>query len=162
GRPQCRADHARADRRNDPDPGLKYSGGMTLAKADLSDLKRAKDLLEHPGLAGKLSSMVGSPIEPGKKLLPPGVRTSGHTATEAAVMKALEVAVSSLGERAARPSRDRLHKIAVAASGAAGGAFGLAALAWELPVSTTLMLRSVADIAAAEGENPRHLDTKLA
>ena len=52
--------------------------------------------------------------------------------------------------------------MAAAASGAAGGAFGLAALSWELPLSTTLMLRSIADIAASEGENPRHIDTKLA
>jgi hypothetical protein len=61
-----------------------------------------------------------------------------------------------------QPSRDRLHKMAVAASGAAGGALGLVALTWELPVSTTLMLRSIADIAAAEGENPRQIETKLA
>jgi hypothetical protein len=51
---------------------------------------------------------------------------------------------------------------AAAASGAAGGAFGIIALAWELPISTTLMLRSIADIATAEGENPRELETKLA
>ena len=41
-----------------------------------------------------------------------------------------------------------------AASGAAGGAFGLASLPVELPVSTTIMLRSIADIARAEGEDP--------
>ena len=52
--------------------------------------------------------------------------------------------------------------MAAAASGAAGGAFGLMALTWELPLSTTLMLRSIADVAASEGENPRHIDTKLA
>jgi hypothetical protein len=55
-----------------------------------------------------------------------------------------------------------LHKVAVATSGAIGGAFGLAALGVELPISTGLILRSIADIAASEGENPRHLDTKLA
>jgi hypothetical protein len=55
-----------------------------------------------------------------------------------------------------------MHKFAAAASGAAGGAFGIAALAIELPLSTTLILRSIAEIAAAEGENPRHLETKLA
>ncbi len=136
---------------------------MALPKSDLAELRRAKALLENPGIAAKLSSLVGSPVERGLKMLPAKVRSGVHRATEAALMKALDVAVTSLGiGTGARPSRDRLHKIAAAASGAAGGALGLAALTWELPISTTLMLRSIADIAAAEGENPRHIETKLA
>ena len=134
----------------------------TLTKADLADLKRAKALLENPGLAAKLSSMLGSPVEKGVKMLPAAWQRGVHKATEAALMKALEVAVTSLGERPRSASQDRFHRVAAAASGAAGGAFGLAALSWELPLSTTLMLRSIADIAASEGENPRHLETKLA
>jgi hypothetical protein len=133
-----------------------------LSKTDLADLKRAKLLLENPGIAAKLSSMVGSPVEKGMKMLPARWQKGVHTATEAALMKALDVAVSSLGQRKPSTSSDRLHKIAAAVSGAAGGALGLVALAWELPVSTTVMLRSIADIAAAEGENPREIDTKLA
>jgi hypothetical protein len=39
------------------------------------------------------------------------------------------------------------------ASGAAGGTFGLAALPVELPVSTVIMLRSIADIARSEGDD---------
>ena len=46
-----------------------------------------------------------------------------------------------------------LHKALATASGAAGGAFGLASLTIELPVSTIIMLRSIADIARSEGEN---------
>ena len=134
----------------------------TLGKADLADLKRAKALLENPGLAAKLSSMLGSPVEKGVKMLPASWQRGVHKTTEAALMKALEVAVTSLGERPRSASQDRFHRMAAAASGAAGGAFGLAALSWELPLSTTLMLRSIADIAASEGENPRHLETKLA
>jgi hypothetical protein len=135
---------------------------MALSKEDKDDLKRAKALLENPGLAAKLSSMLGSPVEKGMKMLPSSWQRGVHKATEAALMKALDVAVNSLGERARVTSQDRFHRMAAAASGAAGGAFGLAALSWELPLSTTLMLRSIADIAASEGENPRHLDTKLA
>jgi len=136
---------------------------MTLPKSDLADLKRAKALLENPGLAAKLSSYVGSPVEKGMKMLPARVQKGVHKATEAALMKALDIAVRSLGQPGSgKVSREGLHKIAAAASGAAGGAFGLAALAWELPISTTVMMRSIADIAASEGENPRHLDTRLA
>ena len=51
--------------------------------------------------------------------------------------------------------------MAVGTTGAAGGAFGLPALAIELPVSTTIMLRSIADIARSEGENLETPDAKL-
>lgn len=135
---------------------------MTISKHELDDLRRAKALLENPGLAAKLSSIVGSPVEKGMRMLPSRWQTAVHSATEAALMKALDVAVRSLGTRRAVVSRDRLHKIGAATSGAIGGAFGIAAIGIELPVSTTLILRSIADIAAAEGEDPRHIDTKLA
>jgi len=135
---------------------------MPLTPSDLEQLKAAKTLLENPGIAAKLSAVVGSPMEKGIKMLPKRFQGSVHKATQTALMRALSIAVSSLGKKATdEPSRDKIHKLAAAASGAAGGAFGIAALAWELPVSTTLMLRSIADIAAAEGHDPRHLDTKL-
>jgi hypothetical protein len=134
----------------------------TLGKHDLEELRRAKQILENPGIAAKFSSMLGSPIEAGMKMLPKRWQKTVHTATEAALMKALDVAVRSLGTRRPSASSDRLHKLGAATSGAIGGAFGIAALGIELPVSTTLILRSIADIAAAEGEDPRHLDTKLA
>ena len=137
---------------------------MALSDSELAELAQAKRLLEHPGVAARLAAIAGSPLEKGMKLLPSGWRDKVHRATEAALMKALDVAISSLGQkdRRARPSRDRLHKIAAAVSGAAGGAFGLPALAIELPVSTTVMLRSIADIAAANGEDPRDTETRLA
>ena len=135
---------------------------MPLSKFELADLRRAKQILENPGIAAKLSSIAGSPLEKGVAMLPVRWRKGVHKVTEGALMKALDLAVSSLGDQPRARSRDRWHKVAAAASGAAGGAFGLVALAWELPLSTTVMLRSIADIAAAEGENPRQIDTKLA
>ena len=134
---------------------------MNLSRQDLADLRRAKDLLENPGLAAKLTSTLGKPFEKGMKMLPARVQKTVHATTEAALMKALNVAVTSLGSRRAGSSNDRMHRIAAAASGAAGGAFGIAAIGIELPLSTTLILRSIAEIAAAEGEDPRHIETKL-
>lgn len=135
---------------------------MSLSKTDLADLRRAKQLLENPGLAAKMTAVLGAPIEKGFKLLPKTWHSTVHKASEAALMKALDVAVKSLGDKPSFGSSNRLHKLAAAASGAAGGAFGLAALAIELPVSTTIMLRSIADIAKSEGENVQFIDTKLA
>ena len=135
---------------------------MDLSEEDLIELRGAKWTLEHPGIAAKLSAVLGSPLEKGMKLLPARVQQTVHEATQSALMKALEIAVSSLGEKRASKPRDRLHTLAAAASGAAGGAFGIAAIGIELPISTTVMLRSIADIATAAGENPHELETKLA
>lgn len=135
---------------------------MSLTKTELAELKRAKSLLENPGLAARMSAMLGSPIDKGMKMLPARFQKTIHEASEAAMLKALDVAVKSHGMDGKSTSKDRLHKFAAAASGAMGGAFGLAALAVELPISTTIMLRSIADIAKSEGENIQHIDTKLA
>ena len=95
----------------------------------LDDLRRAKDILEHPGIAAKLSALAGSPIEKGMKLLPKRWQKGVHGATEKALMKALDIAVRTMGEkRLSVASSDKLHTLAVAASGAIGGAFGIAAL----------------------------------
>jgi hypothetical protein len=133
-----------------------------FAKSDLADLRRAKKLLENPGLAAKMSAALGSPIEKSVGMLPKSVQQGIHKASETAMMKALDVAIKSLGDNTKKPAQSRLHKIAAATSGAVGGAFGLFALSIELPVSTTIMLRSIADIAKSEGENIHYIDTKLA
>src|SRR5258706_349803 len=84
---------------------------MALPKADLADLEAAKALLEHQSMAAKLARVIGSPIERGLKQLPSRVQAGVHKATEKALMKALDVAVSSLRAKgAARPSRDKAHK----------------------------------------------------
>jgi hypothetical protein len=139
---------------------------MPFSRAELDELRQAKNLLENPGLAAKLASYVGSPVEKGMKMLPRRWQAGVHSATEKALMKALDVAVKSLGARSdlrhTKTASNKFHKAAVAASGAIGGAFGIAALSIELPLSTTIILRSIADIAASEGEDPRHIDTRLA
>ena len=65
---------------------------------------------------------------------------------------ALKLALRTL-PRSPRTGSELLHRALATASGAAGGTFGLAALPVELPVSTVIMLRSIADIAQNEGEN---------
>ena len=135
---------------------------MELTPEDRAELRSAKLILENPGLAAKLSNTLGSPVEKGMKMLPARVQKTVQEATRAALMKALDVAVSSLGTAPSKAPSNRLHKIAAAASGAAGGAFGIAAIGIELPISTTVILRSIADIASAAGEDPREVETKLA
>ena len=49
-----------------------------------------------------------------------------------------------------------------AMTGTAGGALGLASLMIELPVTTGIMLRAIADIARTEGEDLRAAEARLA
>jgi hypothetical protein len=142
----------------------------TFTEADLDALRRAKHELETPPLGMKLAAIVGAPVE---KLIArlPGVANDKVTeATQAALRKCLQLALKTLGKQGAlstaeprtskKPS-NLLHKFAVATTGAAGGAFGLFALPVELPVTTTLMFRSICDIARSEGENLASTDTQL-
>ena len=55
-----------------------------------------------------------------------------------------------------------VHKGLAILSGAVGGTFGLISLPVELPISTTLILRAVADIARHEGEDLSDPETALA
>lgn len=134
---------------------------MELSGQDRIDLRRAKSLLEHQGLAVRLASSVGMPLEKVLAALPDGASHLINSATTRSLNAAMRTAVRLMDDRP-RPAADRLHTIAAAASGAAGGAFGLAALAAELPASTTIMLRSIAAIARSEGQSIRSARVQLA
>jgi hypothetical protein len=133
-----------------------------LDEADLAALGRAKKLLENPGFIARLAGAVGTPVEKLLHALPEKAATSIEKATKAALEKALKVALATLGGDSGHEPSNIWHKLAVAATGAVGGAFGLPALAIELPVSTTIMLRSVADIARTKGEDLRTPEAALA
>ncbi len=135
---------------------------MTLSEEDLRDLQYAKTLLENPGLAAKITGLIGTPIEKGFSLLPATWSDAVNRAARVALEKALSFAVRTMGDNRGMASSERMHKMIVAATGGAGGAFGLPALSVELPVSTTVMLRSIADIARSEGEQLRDPAVKLA
>jgi hypothetical protein len=135
---------------------------MEITGADLADLTYAKQLLENPGLAAKIINLLGAPIEKGFDLLPDRWSERVQSAARAALEKALRVAVATMNTTTRRTSSDFLHLLFVAASGAAGGAFGLLALPIELPISTAVMLRSIADIARSEGERIDEPQAKLA
>jgi EcsC family protein len=135
---------------------------LRLSQEDAEALRYAKSLLEHPSLAAKITSVLGTPIEKGFALLPTKWAEVVNNATRAALERALNVALLTVGDTGSRAASNRVHKLAVAATGAAGGFFGLPALAVELPVSTTAILRSIADIARSEGERLTTPEAKLA
>jgi len=132
-----------------------------LSDEELVELRYARTILENPGFTARIANVLGSPIEKGMQMLPPGWNESVNKAVRSALFKALQVAVVSLGGKIPRQSSNVLHKVLVGASGTVGGAFGLASVAFELPISTTIMLRSIADIARSEGFDIGAVETKL-
>lgn len=134
---------------------------MEMSSADVAALRVARDLLENPGLAAKISNVVGTPLERGFAMLPRSWHAAVTEAARIAIEKALDVALRTLDHDKAQSPSNRWHKLAVGTTGAAGGAFGLAALAIELPLSTTVILRSIADIARSEGEDLHSPETRL-
>lgn len=134
----------------------------TLDSDDFRALLQAHDLLEHPGLAARMSNLIGTPIEKGLTMLPDSWRDRIGDLTRIALSKAVSTALYTLDDTPGRDSSNRWHKLGAAVSGGVGGFFGLAGLAVELPVSTTLMMRSIADIARSEGESLSNPDTRHA
>ena len=84
---------------------------------DLQDLRLAKHLLEHPGLAPRLADFIGGPIEKGFRLLPDGWRDSLQNVSRNSLMSALQVAATTMKEDHAGPAADFAHQLAVGATG---------------------------------------------
>lgn len=135
---------------------------MPFHKTDLNDLKKAKTLLENPGIAAKITNLLGTPIEKGFELLPDNWNVKVGELTQEALSKAVHAAVFTMKDSPGEEASNYWHKIAVATTGGIGGFFGLTALAVELPISTTIMLRSIADIARSEGEAISKIESKIA
>ena len=134
---------------------------MEMSEQDIEELKYAKSLLSNPGLAAKMTNALGAPIEKGFDLLPRGWHEMVDKSTNKALKVAAESALFTLDKRQRQESADRLHKVVAAGIGAAGGFWGLPALTVELPLSTTVMLRSIADIARSEGHDLKDPATKV-
>jgi hypothetical protein len=114
---------------------------------------RAARYLESSPLHVKLLNVLGRPVELVLDELPERWKALVHGAANRALVSAMDWATRSLppggaprGERAARRLGVR-HQMLAAASGAAGGLVGLPGLALELPLTTMVMLRSIAAIA---------------
>lgn len=129
---------------------------------DWADLQRAVTLLESPTITAKMANLIGSPLEFAVKKLPGVVSRRIHGAVEAALFKSAQAALWSMDNTPGKAASTRWHKLAAATSGAVGGAFGFTSLFIELPVSTTIMMRSVADVARSEGFDLRELSTRHA
>ncbi len=133
-----------------------------LAPEHLLELRAAKQTLESPRFSIQAVNLIGVPIERGITHLPADWREKILSISRVALERAADIALWSIDASRPRAANELLHKLAATGTGAAGGAFGVSALVLELPLSTTVMLRSIADIARSEGEDLYSADAKLA
>ena len=126
----------------------------TLPDTAQAELARAVAALEGGSLAVRLASLVGQPVEALRSRLPAAAQAALDGTVRRTLAAAMRAALRSDPARTPLPmASDWFHRGLAAASGAAGGALGLPGTLLELPVSTTLLLRQIAAVAAEEGED---------
>jgi hypothetical protein len=135
---------------------------MEWHENDRRDLQVAVELLENPGLIAKVSDLVGTPVEALFKALPRGASDTITRVTHDSLMAAVNAAVKTMTPHGRWAPRSRVHMAVAGVAGGVGGAFGLAALPVELPITTTIIMRSIADIARSEGEDLSEAASRIA
>jgi hypothetical protein len=135
---------------------------VSLPPSHQQALQRAIALLENRDFAARLSDYAGRPIARAMLLMPKAASDRINKVVETAVLNSLNIAIRSIEPHSRRPPAHRIASLLAGISGGVGGFFGIAALPIELPVTTTLMLRAIADIARHHGEDLSTIEARLA
>jgi EcsC protein family len=135
---------------------------IVLPPSHQKALQRAVMNLENQDFATRLADYAGRPIVHAMRLMPKPASERVNKVVEAAILRALNIAVRSIEPQSKKPPARRTASVLAGISGGVGGFVGLAALPIELPVTTTLMLRAIADIARHHGEDLSTLEARLA
>ncbi len=134
----------------------------SIAPADHAALKNAVKYLEGRNFAAKLADYAGVPVNRVLGVLPKAINKQIAGMVRSAVMKGLEVAVDTLDDKPPRSPAMGFSSFLAGVTGGVSGLFGFGALAFELPLTTTLMLRAIAEIAQHQGEDLSTLESRLA
>ena len=126
---------------------------MNLSPSDYADLQAAVAKLETQSFAMNIASKLGTPIEALLHRLPLPAQSAIQMAVNKALEQCLRIAVKAHPAKPSASIYKRSHTAATAVTGAIGGFFGLPGLLVELPVTTTVMLHSIVEIAGSYGED---------
>lgn len=142
-----------------------------LSEEEIQFIREAVEHLEFPSFLTRVTNLLGKPIEKSIDLLPGQAKNLIVSTSRKAIEGAFKVALSTIkADKASTDFREALkvseksgrrHLAGSALSGFAGGLLGLPAMAVELPVTTTIILRSIADTAAAMGEDISRREVQL-
>ncbi len=153
------------------------AGFLTITEQD--ELWRAAVLMaDSRGLLMRMSALFGRRVEDLRShIFKTGTRVGGASwadlnnrvqeAVEDILWNAYEVATFGLEEtpqilRPKAPRGNTLHRLATTASGGASGFVGLPGILLDIPFTTTMILRTIAEVARDHGESLTSEDTKRA
>jgi hypothetical protein len=91
-------------------------------------------------------------IQRGMRSFPEGWQAELHDKLSEMLDFALQVSILNMDNDPGRSSMESFYSAAALITGAAGGAFGLPSVLAELPITTGIILRSIADIGRSYGE----------
>ena len=133
-----------------------------MTESHRRELEVAVNLLENPHFAARLAEYAGQPLNAIVEHLPGAFNQRLRGTVRAAIFRCLEIAIESLDDDVSVSGPDWLNQVMIGVAGGVGGFFGMVALPIELPLTTALMLRAIAEIARAEGEDLGLMETRLA
>ena len=132
--------------------------GAILSPVHRRALRTAVLLLERPDFAARLGEFTGKSATRFLRMTPPALEARITRAAEAALRNALAIAVRSLDNR---PGHKSASFALAGVGGAVSGFVGGSALALELPLTTALILRAIAEIARRHGEDLSRLEARM-
>jgi hypothetical protein len=160
-----------------PEIEMETSSFMTEHEREMM-WRAAVTMADSRGLLMRVTAMFGQRIEAIRsRISKAGDRFGGEAytaltqrvqdAVEDVLWNSYEFAAAGLDvmPRVMRPKRvggNRAHKMAAAMSGVASGFVGLPGVLFDIPFTTTTILRSIAEVARDAGEDLRAEDTKRA
>ncbi|HEY3824359.1 MAG TPA: EcsC family protein [Bryobacteraceae bacterium] len=133
-----------------------------LTATDHAKLTRAVTRLEKNSLVAMLARAVGRPVTALLGALPNFANDAIQKVTKKAVLKCLRIALNPRSPRSIFGLAAKRSKLISGIVGGVGGLLGLPGVLIELPVTTLLMFQSIAQIAAAEGEDLNDPTARLA
>ncbi len=114
--------------------------------------KLAKRYRQAGGVGLQILNLVGDSAEGLLKRLPKNIRSRLDQTTEAALTSAMRAAHGS--RRYVTDQPDWVNRVVTTSMGAAGGFGGLPSAMAELPVTTTILLRTIQGVATEYGFDP--------
>lgn len=154
---------------------MSFEGGNAcsgLSAADLEILKNAAVRMEDArGIVIAIAEKLGDVLSDGassaadfcKEKFGFDFRKDAQEIVEKILWQAQSWSITGMEAEFREGSWDWFHKLVGVASGASGGFVGAAGLTWDLPITTGVILRSVADIARTfPAEDLASDDTKRA
>lgn len=133
-----------------------------ISKEHATFLGEAAGYLDSPSFLMRMADMLGRPLE---SIAPYVVPKQVAEISQSALHRAMKVAAGTIRKSSGteKTLEDAYatagwsgfwHQLATMGSGAVGGVFGVPGLTVELPITTSIMFRSIASIADDFGEDP--------